>query len=717
MKNFDIDSNQEFDNQKQLLLQQLQTLKEISVFKSQKDDSEAKDSNEVKQFEDLEVEKWQLVPPDIKLYDWQRECLEIWRKDNRGTVKVATGGGKTLLAMAAAQDVQNNVNQNLKLVVVVPSVPLMNQWYDEFKNSNLPLSQIGLLSGKNKVTPDQNLKVIITVIQFACKNLPDVIKSLGWGDNLLMVVDECHRANARVFRRIFETKTKYTLGLSATPESDADSEGIIEDSEFANSPVGKALGPIIYDFSLEDCLKAGLLTEFDIWHVALPLRGKEITKYNNMSREISELHKQLTNRYTNTKSRSKQSFIAWCNFLANKRDAEASRFMGLSNDRKRMLYRSTARAEFVQNILTASIADPDRMVILFHEKIDEINMLYRHALNTKLPVVLEHSKLSSKLRDENIEAFRIKLAKIIISARSLVEGFNVPSADIGIIAASSSSLRQRIQSLGRMLRKKESGEKALIFVLYMKETTDESIYQKADWERIIGADRNWYFEWKPNEAIEKSPDRLDIESLQLVKLDGPPKEFRPSSNSIDSSSLNFGDEYKGATNGISVRVDKEMNLRTQDEVLIKVSAKILNKICELNSGKYATITPSGHLICRMSSDSNQNNNWFYMADVKIPKAKKEHSVEKLSIKSFKGKRRITRTNKNEIIFALDSNLATDKKAGKLTENLLSWIIELEKRNNTKIYTIYWNKGEKYWVEVGGSKHQYSGASCQLEFPK
>ena len=666
---------------------------------------------------ELSSERWQLVPSETKLYDWQQECLEIWRKDNRGTVKVATGGGKTLLAMAVAQDLQNSVNQNLKLIVVVPSVPLMNQWYDEFKMSNLPSSQIGLLSGGNKIAPDQNLKVIITVIQFACKKLPDVIKSLGWGDNLLMVVDECHRANAPVFRKIFNTKAKYTLGLSATPESDVDSESIMEDSKFADSPVGKALGPIIYDFSLEDCLKAGLLTEFDIWHVALPLRGTEIAKYNNMSREISELHKELTNRFTNSKSQSNLNFIAWCNFLANKSDANASRFMGLSSDRKRMLYRSAARAEFVQNILNASMTESDRMVILFHETIDEINTLYRRTLNAKLPVVLEHSNLSSKLRDENIEAFRVKLARIIISAKSLVEGFNVPSADIGIIAASSSSLRQRIQSLGRMLRKKESGEKALIFVLYMKETTDESIYQKADWEGIIGAGRNWYFEWKPDEAIERSPDKLDIESLQLVKMDGPPKKFRPSSNSIDSSFLKLGDEYKGATNGIGVRVDKEMNLRTQDEVLIKVATKILTKICELNSGRRATITPSGHLICRENLGTNKNNSWLYLTDVKIPKEKRDNSIEKLTIKPFKGMRKIARTSKSEIFFALDSTLATDKVAGKLAENLLSWIIELEKRNETKIYSIYWSKEEKYWTEIGGTKHLYQGESCQLEFAK
>ena len=102
------------------------------------------------------------------------------------------------------------------------------------------------------------------------------------------------------------------------------------------------------------------------------------------------------------------------------------------------------------------------------------------AKENNLPVVLEHSDLSKRLRDENIDLFRRDIAKIIVSAKSLVEGFNVPSADLGIIAASSGSPRQRIQSLGRLLRKSGKDDSlATVFVLYIKDTEDEAIYQNA----------------------------------------------------------------------------------------------------------------------------------------------------------------------------------------------------------------------------------------------
>ena len=42
--------------------------------------------------------RWRLLPEGVSLYDWQRECLPRWLSRGRGTIKVATGGGKTFCA-------------------------------------------------------------------------------------------------------------------------------------------------------------------------------------------------------------------------------------------------------------------------------------------------------------------------------------------------------------------------------------------------------------------------------------------------------------------------------------------------------------------------------------------------------------------------------------------------------------------------------------------
>jgi superfamily II DNA or RNA helicase len=67
----------------------------------------------------------------IDPYPWQKECIRRWFDNKyRGTVKVVTGGGKTLLALAAIQQLQNTVQPDLYVVIVVPTIVLMHQWYD-----------------------------------------------------------------------------------------------------------------------------------------------------------------------------------------------------------------------------------------------------------------------------------------------------------------------------------------------------------------------------------------------------------------------------------------------------------------------------------------------------------------------------------------------------------------------------------------------------------
>ena len=49
---------------------------------------------------------WQ-VTKGIKRYAWQDTCIAKWlENDGRGTVKVVTGGGKTLLGLSIAETVQ-----------------------------------------------------------------------------------------------------------------------------------------------------------------------------------------------------------------------------------------------------------------------------------------------------------------------------------------------------------------------------------------------------------------------------------------------------------------------------------------------------------------------------------------------------------------------------------------------------------------------------------
>jgi len=206
--------------------------------------------------------------------------------------------------------------------------------------------------------------------------------------------------------------------------------------------------------------------------------------------------------------------------------------------------------EKVVDILKAELKNnPNARAILFHESIEEVMNLYNRLLKKGISVVVENSQLSEIIRETSIDLFRRGIAKVIVSARSLIEGFNVPSADIGIIVASGTSVRQRIQTLGRVLRKTQIGgkeKKAVVYVLYMDKTTDEYIYEKIDWNKIIGAERNRYFFW-------------DLQS-EPKELKGPPRNPPILEGVIEEDRLEEGEIYPGEYEGIEYSCDSRGNV-------------------------------------------------------------------------------------------------------------------------------------------------------------
>jgi superfamily II DNA or RNA helicase len=657
-------------------------------------------------------EHWKLLPPGIALHAWQQKCLPIWLEGQggRGTVKVATGGGKTLFALAAMEALQNQKEPDLRVVIVVPTIPLMVQWKSELLRGNVPESAIALMGGGEQPGLLTNARILICVLNSARLKLPALLQKAGWPERTLLVVDECHRAKAAQAQKIFAVKARYTLGLSATPESADGDSGVLPNDAYNASEVGQALGPIIFDFTLQDCAAAGLLAPFEVIHVGIDLAPDEAAEHASLSREISELRKDLTRRHQ--ASRSKQPFIPWCQTVGGKGDLDAVRFIGLASERKRLLYRARARAAAVLGILKESVTDAESRAIVFHESVEEVDRLFLGALEAGLPAVLEHSKLPGSLRTESIEAFRDGTARVIVSAKSLVEGFNVPSADVGIIAASSGSVRQRIQSLGRMLRRKESDKIARVWVLYVHGTEDEAIYEDADWENIIGTQRNRYFRWTLG---GENP----VWGEGLTETGEPPRAYRPPSIEVDVSTLAIGAPYPGQTDGVELKVDQSGNLRlVADDTLIPDAKTIVEAILPLNHYRKANRTPAGHVIVRKDGlDPKDRGAWRFVGVIDELPGKRPETFGFL-VKSSSGRKQImraTETASNKQPFARGADTATNPESGAARDTLLAWLARLEKEGHPPAKKIFYDGVGLYWIEVGGKRIEHPTLLAPLEF--
>jgi len=451
----------------------------------------------------------------FELDPWQEDAVVAWEKGDtkgphRGTLEVFTGGGKTLIALACF-DRAARITQEVRLAVVVPTEALAYQWAEKVQAyTTVPAGQIGILGAGRKGSLSK-FRVLICVLNTAAKKLPEMAASTG---PLMLVVDECHRAGARTFSRVLESPASFRLGLSATPEReevDEHGEPLVYDEQL----LGHLLGSVVYRFTLRDARRMGWLPEYEIHHHGISLTREERHDYEQISRRIDDLSDKLNGRGWQTSQARRLSV----------RNDDIGRlakaYVAATSRRKDLLYRADERERVATWIVweTTRGGGQRPRILLFHERVEEAVELF-NSLNAVIQghqLALEHSRLPTAERRRALQKFRDGDVNILVSVKSLIEGIDVPEADVGISVASTSSVRQRIQSLGRVLRRPRDGtaKRARMYLIYVADTVDESIYNKEDWSDLTGRGANQYWRW--------TTDR----QAPPCREEGPPQEPRP----------------------------------------------------------------------------------------------------------------------------------------------------------------------------------------------
>ena len=522
----------------------------------------------------------------IELYSWQKDCLKLYQ--GNGVVKVVTGAGKTLFALALVEKLQD-ATPNLKVLIVVPTIVLMNQWFDVIqKYSNLPESMIGRLGGGFSDSLSDH-DVLIGV----CNSVSTKANDIGtkYQDRLLFIADECHMYTGAVMSRIFAIGRKYSLGLSATPDSGEDAT--------VPEVITQALGNIFYTLNYDDAVHAGFLPEFEICHIGLPLMDKEQIQYNRLSREITDIRNDIFERFPDAPRGG--DLTGWAGMMLTKHNlsdsavASCGQYISKVSERKDLIYHAHNRETAVIRFLKERLEkEPETQVIMFHERIKEVMRLYALLLKEGIAAVPEHSELSDSLRTNSIELFRKGIAKVIVSGKALIQGFDAPAADCGINAAASGSQTQAIQSIGRILRKNGDGQDGLILRFYICNTTDENIYRKMDFSSITGAKRNRYYFWDPS--------NIDM-GIFDQEQGGPPQSPKPE-NGIDWTKVQPGEELDFDADGDDFQIDNGNNIFRRNGKTKEYAGnpqdilKILEPFREKMRNNYIRQTSSGRILLR-----------------------------------------------------------------------------------------------------------------------
>jgi len=169
---------------------------------------------------------------NIPLRDYQEEIVKKCLTVGRGTVILATAGGKTL-TMASLISRIATFYDKLRCIIIVPDRGLVEQTYSDFKEYGVPLTI-------SKWTGDDELDTASNIVIANLGIMQSVNSSLDWTRHVnLLIVDEVHkiRHGNKVNSIIKKIKTPFKFGFTGTmPEDRIDQWNII----------GK-IGPVLFE--------------------------------------------------------------------------------------------------------------------------------------------------------------------------------------------------------------------------------------------------------------------------------------------------------------------------------------------------------------------------------------------------------------------------------------------------------------------------------------
>jgi len=384
----------------------------------------------------------------LKLRDWQENAFPLWWEKKRGIIKVVTGGGKTVFAIHCLTKYLEE-NQSNSILIVVPSIALLDQWYEGLSQS-FSSKEIALNGGGEQI--EDISKICITTID-SLINLIDKVDP----ENTLLIVDECHKIGTEKRGEMLTNNWHATRGLSATPERDYDDNFYII--------IKKILGDIIFDYDYIDAREDEVIVNFKLLYAYAAMTKDEEDKYKKFTKSIQRRAATIGGNNMNDYPLKMLIF-----------------------NRARMVKNSKNRIPFGVELLQKHKRESWIVFTENKKQAKEFNTI----INTKgYKSAIYNTDLDNAAREENLNNFKNGNLNVLVSCTALDEGFDMPEADGAMILSASSSKRQRIQRMGRVLRITANKENALIVTVYSSNTEYVKLKEESNRYQLENVPIRW----------------------------------------------------------------------------------------------------------------------------------------------------------------------------------------------------------------------------------
>ena len=392
-----------------------------------------------------------ILPSNLELRDYQKEAIANWFKNNgRGTLKMATGSGKTITALAIATELYQKIGLQV-LLIVCPYRHLVIQWSREcqklglepilaFENvhnwqDRLSNQLYNVRSGNQKF-----LTIITTNATLIGQGLQSQLRYLP--EKTLIIGDEAHNLGAKRLVESLPRNVGLRLALSATPERYFDEDGTEAIFEY----FGAVIQP---EFTLADAIKAGALVHYLYYPILVELTDSETDKYADLTKKIGRAIAFGGDRDDN------EMVAALLMQRARLLGSAANKLVALRELMQQRLDTSHTL------IYCGDGSVEDQVTEESTRQLDAVAQLLGSELGYRVNTYTAETSLEDR---ENLRLlFESGELQGLVAIRCLDEGVDIPAIQTAIMLASSSNPRQFIQRRGRILRSHPHKKRATLF--------------------------------------------------------------------------------------------------------------------------------------------------------------------------------------------------------------------------------------------------------------
>lgn len=400
---------------------------------------------------------------DKKLFFYQADALNKWKSNNYKLLfEMATGTGKTRTAIAGIKYL-NQTRKRLITIITTPQNTLSKQWKDEVDAQKLTFDESVIIDGSVPQWDRLQVKLLLKngtgmadhICLYTTHNTASsdkftnaIQQNLQIGTDVLFVGDETHWLGAHKFQHALLPCYKYRIGLSATPSRWFDDVGTAKLVAF--------YGNANFEFTIKDAL-----TEYN------PMTGKHfLVNYHYLISKVS-LDEDETEEYKNISAKISK---LW-NLKDNNPDA-ALTLERLIEKRANIIKNASAKynqLEIILDELQAKGRIENLIIFVSPQQIVEVlNILASreiifHKLTEKEGTKVEKRFGNKSEREHIISKFKSRDYQVIVAIKCMDEGIDIPTANVGILMASSTNPREYVQRIGRIIRQSPNKHSAELY--------------------------------------------------------------------------------------------------------------------------------------------------------------------------------------------------------------------------------------------------------------